>query len=159
MINKVYISYFYQIRNMKPYMIPLSTAVWNPKWYVKDYGFHLDKNGVINGLRCMELVPGSQCNSLCRGTEVCTIKDPTKCSFLRKYKEQLDAIDFNKFMEELGYHLRHLERHFMQKDNEFIPIFIVYETPDNPCSERTVIMDWFRRNNVECIEFNKNDFI
>ena len=31
-----YTSYFYKIRFMKPYMIPLSTAVFNPKWYFQN---------------------------------------------------------------------------------------------------------------------------
>ena len=42
-------SYFYQIRNFKPNMIPLSTALWDPKWFHKNKGHSFqfkDKNGV-----------------------------------------------------------------------------------------------------------------
>ena len=28
----ILISYFQQIRYFKPYMIPVSTAMWDPKW-------------------------------------------------------------------------------------------------------------------------------
>ena len=45
---KLAISYFYQIRNFKPNMIPVSTARWDPKWYHDgkgaEYNF-IDKNG------------------------------------------------------------------------------------------------------------------
>ena len=30
---KIYISYFYAVRFFKPYQIPMSTAVWDPKWW------------------------------------------------------------------------------------------------------------------------------
>ena len=38
---KLALSYFYQIRNFKHYMIPVSTAVWDPQW------FHIDKTTKI----------------------------------------------------------------------------------------------------------------
>ena len=59
---KLAISYFYQIRFFKPYMIPVSTAVSDPQWYHnfqdKNYIF-LDKRGVANGFRC-ELLHGDE---------------------------------------------------------------------------------------------------
>ena len=58
---EIYTSYFYQVRFMKPYHIPLSTAVWDPKWFHanrgQDYHFK-DKNGVYNGLRAPVFAPG-----------------------------------------------------------------------------------------------------
>lgn len=86
-------SYFYHIRYFKPYMIPLSTAVYDPKWYHnnRDQGYRfLDKNGVINGLKITPLIPGSTCEDLCRGSLMCNIEEgPTVCAFMRNYKEQL----------------------------------------------------------------------
>ena len=56
---KIYTSYFYQIRNFKPNMIPVSTAISDPFWYrppagkeyyiegpikFKERGFHFCKN-------------------------------------------------------------------------------------------------------------------
>ena len=47
---KILTSYFYQIRNFKPYQIPLSTAISDPAWYhPKNGDYYVDKNGVING--------------------------------------------------------------------------------------------------------------
>ena len=49
---KLAISYFYQIRFFKPYMIPVSTAHWDPAWYHDWAGaahVFVDKRGVING--------------------------------------------------------------------------------------------------------------
>lgn len=34
-------------------------------------------------------------------------------------------------------------------------ILIVYETPDNPCSERRVLIDWFASNGYELEEYRK----
>ena len=45
---KIMTSYFYQIRFFKPYMIPLSTAKWDPKWFHRNQGQNYqfkDKNG------------------------------------------------------------------------------------------------------------------
>ena len=52
---KVYTSYFYQIRNMRPGDLAFSTALGDPKWFHdftndKQYKF-IDKRGVLNGLR------------------------------------------------------------------------------------------------------------
>ena len=58
MIN-FYISYFYQIRNMKPNMLPVSTAMWDPKWFhngKSEEWRYMDKNGVINGVRMIDLM-------------------------------------------------------------------------------------------------------
>ena len=58
---KVYTSYFYKIRFFKPNMIPISTAIWDPKWYHQNQGsdhWFIDKNGVINGLRAPVFAPG-----------------------------------------------------------------------------------------------------
>ncbi len=77
-------SYFYQIRFFKPSMIPVSTAVFDPKWYHnfkgQDHVF-IDKRGVVNGLRIKSLMPDYTCNNLCRGFETCPTKDPGTCDF------------------------------------------------------------------------------
>ena len=47
---RILVSYFYHVRHFKPYMIPFSTAVWDPAWYHNFNKCHnytyLDKNGV-----------------------------------------------------------------------------------------------------------------
>lgn len=66
---KIALSYFYQIRHFKKYMIPVSTAAWDPAWFhingEKD-SVYKDKNGIYNGLRFNELAPGKSCNNLCK---------------------------------------------------------------------------------------------
>ncbi len=69
---KLYTSYFYQVRFFRPNMVPLSTAIWDPKWYHdgKDHAYtFIDKNGVINGIRCEALHPGTSCSGLCHGAD------------------------------------------------------------------------------------------
>ena len=90
---KIYISYFYNIRFLKPYQIPLSTAIWDPKWFHNGLGNNevfLDKNGVLNGLRLEELNPGS-CNAC--GCP-CKIKNYQDCIFLKSYRAGLRKINF-----------------------------------------------------------------
>lgn len=155
---RVYISYFYQIRFFKRYMIPLSTAVWDPKWYHAFQGSKhsfKDKNGVYNGLRIEQFMPGSGCNNLCRGAENCESKDPSSCEFLKKYREQLDQLDFSEVMtafNEIGNLIKQNEGFF----EDPVIVLIVHEAPQNPCSERRVIQEWFRDNGYILPEWSKN---
>lgn len=150
-----YVSYFYQIRNFKTHMIPISTAVSDPKWYHcngdKNSTF-IDNNGVLNGLRCYPLAPGHECNNLCTGAKNCKHKDPTTCTFLRKYSEQLHKLCFPEFVSSLEEHLQSVANYMSIPFCELIPVFIVYETPDNPCSERVELVKWFEDNGVSLSE-------
>lgn len=56
--------------------------------------------------------------------------------------------------ERLGYFIKEKEN-FIENP---IMILIVYEKPDNLCSERVVIKKWFKDNGVEVKEFNKEFF-
>ena len=91
---KIYTSYFYQIRFFKPHQIPISTAVWDPKWFheFKDQDhIFVDKNGVVNGIRLEYLNP-KRCNA---GGCPCKIKDPSTCWFIKSYKKGLERWNFN----------------------------------------------------------------
>lgn len=150
---KIAISYFYQIRNFKKYMIPVSTARWDPKWYHdfqhSEYTF-LDKRGIINGLRCEELHPNDNCVNLCLGKEHCS-DNPNNCLFLKEYKKQLEQIDFINFMERAKKSINKIAKQ-LNLIEEPILVFIVYETPNNLCSERQVLLDWFNNNGIKCEE-------
>lgn len=139
----IYTSYFYQIRFFKPNMIPLSTALWDPKWYHdghdQSYTF-VDKNGVINGLRCEALSPTGECEGLCRGAANCD-HVPSTCPFLQAYRRHLskvDATDYlrriqnlcNKVQQQLGF------------TQDPVPVLIVHEAPSNICSERFELQRW-----------------
>lgn len=156
---EIYISYFYHIRHFTPNMIPVSTAIYDPKWYHDNKGqnyFFKDKNGVYNGIRSSYLFPGQECDGLCKGKEgdICVtgegLADPNKCEFLTTYRNMLERIGFDKIYFELEGIANVVE----QRDNVSDPIIVlmVYETPDNPCSERSVIVDFFKENGVEVRE-------
>lgn len=151
---RVAISYFYQIRFFKPYMIPMSTAVWDPKWYhnfkSQDTCF-IDTRGVVNGLRIEPLMPGKTCENLCRGRDLCITKDPDNCEFIKEYAIQLSYIDFDIFMKMVEEYAYQMKNKLGFKEEPLV-VFIVHEKYDNPCSERSVITEWFKNNEVECSE-------
>ena len=64
---KISTSYCYQIRYFKPNMLPISTAVWDPRWFHtgKNIGEYKDSHGVWNGIRMPILSPASFGNHLC----------------------------------------------------------------------------------------------
>lgn len=153
---KILISYFYQIRFFKKNMIPLSTCLSDPKWFHKGYdkNYHYkDKNGVYNGLRAEPFVPIMEENGECRGREKCDFNF-NSCNFLSNYYRQLKELDFEKIIgrfNRLGNYIKSIENF----EEEPVMVLIVYETPNNPCSERRVIQKWFSENGYELKEFSK----
>lgn len=149
---KVLITYFYNIRFLKPNQIPVSTAVWDPKWYHdfkdKDYIFK-DKNGVYNGIRYIPFVPNDSCNGLCRGPETCD-KTPDTCPFLQNYYKQIYSLDIDKVMDDFNE-----IRYWLELDvaDDYEIVILVYEKPDNPCSERHTLIQWFKDNGIDIEEF------
>lgn len=152
---KVYTSYFYQVRFFKPYMIPISTAKGDPKWYHDGKGndhWFIDKNGVINGLRAAEaFAPGAQLEGMCNGPDKCELS--FDCAFLRGYANQLASLDFADTMTRLERLANHAKE-YLGFDEEPIIVLLVHEAPQNACSERAAIQEWFRKNGVECEELN-----
>lgn len=152
---KIYTSYFYQVRFMKPYMIPLSTARFDPSWFYQNkYQGYVwqDKNGVYNGLRAEEFAPGQMCDGLCLGKENCITKQPQSCLFLKTYAHQLSLLDYNNIIkrcESLASSIQK-ESNFVE---EPIIIFLVHEAFNNPCSERKIIQEWFAKNGKEVKEW------
>ena len=146
---KLYTSYWAQVKNFPKNLVALSTVVWEPKWY--DVG-GVDKNGIIS-LRCRPLRPGHSCDGLCN--EHCEPRHPQDCAFLREYRKQLDAIDFNDFMQHLlDLQARLLEDFPDRKELDFA--FIFFEKYDNPCSERWAVQDWFRAHEIKIEEWHPN---
>lgn len=150
---KFALSYFYQIRFFKQNMLPLSTAVWDPKWFhaFNDMNYRFfDKRGVLNGARCTPFVPGESCDGLCRGRDACQTGDPTSCAFLNEYRKQLDKINVPLFLAAMSEVARELLPDI--PEDEVTIVFIVYEKPDNPCSERWVLLKWFEDHHINCKE-------
>ena len=152
---KIYTSYFYQIRFMKPYHIPLSTACFDPRWFHKNHGQDYvwkDKNGVYNGLRAPVFAPGEMCAGLCHGLDQCEQKNPDSCLFLNTYRYQLDQLDYNDIIsrcEKMGNHIKSIENF----SEEPVIILIVHEAPTNFCSERKPIQEWFASHGKEVKEW------
>lgn len=151
---KIKISYFYNIRFFKPYQIPISTAVWDPKWFhdgKKQNYYFKDKNGVYNGLRAEMLAPGfeAKCSKTCRD-------NPDDCSFIVGYKDQISTISFNAFIEYLESIANYVKttEHF---DDEPEIILMVYETPENKCSERGPLVEWFSENGIKLEEWKNSE--
>lgn len=150
---KIKTSYFYQIRNFKPYQIPLSTAISDPAWYHSKTGdYYVDKNGVINGLRIGMLQPQRSLGYLCGGKNCMQKSD--SCEFLRAYYDQLCLLDFKKLMYLLEQ-TADVVQNFLKFGEEPEIILIVHEAPTNPCSERKVIQQYFKENRITCTEFRK----
>lgn len=147
-----YTSYFYQIRNFTPNtMIPVSTALWDPKWFHnnKDQKFIFkDNKGIWNGIRAEELHPVLTEDAICP----CDKKNPRECNFIKEYYTQLSKLDFNQFIkdvESMVSQMRSIDPYL--SENPKI-ILMVYEAPNNPCSERSSIHRWFHDNNYPISE-------
>lgn len=152
---KLYTSYFYQVRNMRPNQIPVSTAKWDPRWFHdfkdSDYIF-IDKRGVINGVRFPRFAPGPSCEGLCPEHYSCKVIQDGKCAFLKAYREQLSKLDFAETMAIMsGIAKEFKESGGLAEEPDFI--LLVHEAPDNFCSERLVIQEWFRNHNVHIEEW------
>lgn len=146
MIN-IKISYFYQIRNFLPNMVPLSTAVWDPAWFhdfTHDYSYQFkDKRGIWNGIRA-EIFNPSSVATLSSCSRDCPFKG-TQCEFKIKYKEYLDTLDFDDIMQRF----EKLNKQIQKVENtniDYTFVLIVYETPNNPCSERRLLIPWFQEH-------------
>lgn len=152
---KVYTSYFYQVRFFPKNAIALSTAIWDPKWFHDFKGqshVFVDKRGVMNGLRATPFAPGASCDGLCRGKELCQTGRPQDCKFLQEYEHQLDSLsldDILQRMEVIGEKVR-AATHF---EGEPIFILLVHEAPNNPCSERVKIQEFFNKRGIPCSEW------
>ena len=146
---KLYTSYFAQIRNFPKNLVALSTVIYEPKWYKVG---EVDKNGIIS-IRCSPLRPGHSCNGLCDGK--CVPKHPGDCAFLREYRKQLDAIDFDAFIEKLLDLRERLRVDFPDRE-DFNFVFVFFEKYDNPCSERWPVQDWIRAHGLKIEEWHPN---
>ena len=141
---KIYTSYFYQIRNFKQNMIPISTALSDPEWFKPPTGkeYYIDKRGIICGLRYKPLIVQSQ------GTHYCPCENKTilkgNCSTMQEYRELLETIDFDKMIKAFEFCLN--------KFNKDTIVLIVYEAPNNPCSERIALQNYFTTHGYKCKE-------
>jgi hypothetical protein len=141
-------SYFYQIRNFTPNLIPVSTCISDPAWYKppEDKEYYIDKRGIVCGLRYKPLIVQLE------GTHTCPCENrgqSHECPTMKEYSELLNtlvnkektlkAFEYcaNKFQKELGF------------KEEPIIVLMVYEAPNNPCSERAALQKFFNCDELE----------
>lgn len=143
---KIYIGNFANLRNMNENCIPISTAVWQPKFW--KYG--IDKNNIFLGICEKELSP----YKIDVEDEVLCCKDCPRrvelpnCEFLRRYRAHLDTVDINYILSEFERVADDVRKitHYVGEPNI---VLLVYEAEDNPCSERRPLIDWFKSHNIE----------
>lgn len=139
---KFSITYFYNVRYLKQNQIPYSTAKFPPKWFGRNEKgeVYLDKNNVVIGLTAKMFVPHLQEECPCE------CKDNSACSFLKKYREQLNKLDFEDVVNKLETATQLLATSLNIENPEIV--LLVFEKPDNPCSERVVLKEWFKAHNI-----------
>lgn len=150
---KIYITYFYNIRFFEPHMIPVSTAVWDPKWFheMKSQDIvYKDKNGVLNGIRFPELSPMKLDTHECP----CDNRDAKECGFIKNYGAYLETLDFEQLMFRLEY-IGNTAKNILGFKEDPEICLIVHEKPDNPCSERGPLIAYFKKNGIDLTEWSK----
>lgn len=171
---KFYISYFYQIRNMKPNMLPMSTAMYDPKWFHDNKGNnyrYFDKRGIINGIRIERLIfeksrydflidSNTDCQKMClkdtpKFYDVNKCWCPFMCSYATCIREKNP--DFNEFITFCERYVDFLNQ-TMGVNIDTI-IFIVHEPTSVTCGERPVLQNWFEENGLELKEWNSNEIL
>ena len=138
---KIVTSYFYMIRYFTPNIIPVSTALSDPAWYRPPTGkeYFIDKNGVINGLRYEPLIVQRYGEHICP----CESKDlAPACPTMIEYKQLLfSLVDKEKTLKAFEY--------CCNKFNADTIALMVYEAPNNPCSERAALQKFFNCEELE----------
>lgn len=143
-------SYFYQIRNFKKNIIPVSTCLSDPRWYRPPQGqeYYFDKRGIINGLRYEPLVVQPRCGCPCPMQH----KRKEFCDFLYEYKRNLYLdVDFDKMINSFKYCANKFK--YLSNEEPIIAL-MVYEAPTECCSERQVLQEYFSTKGYECKELN-----
>lgn len=131
-------------------MIPASTAIFDPRWFHDFKGqryIFKDKRDILNGLRYETIIVQDKCPHLCP----CEARNSADCAFLKTYRTELEKLDFALIMKQLETFCRqYCEEEAI--DEEPIMVLIVHEAPNNPCSERWALIDYFNTHGVECKE-------
>lgn len=146
---KIATSYFYQIRNFKPWMIPVSTALGDPDWYKPpiEQEWYIDKRGIVCGLRYEPLIVQKTFEVTCP----CELRGAgDQCDFLINYRAALEQLDFDKTIKAFQYCADKFCRPF--DDEEPIIVLMVHEAWNNPCSERKGLQDYFTAHGWNCKE-------
>lgn len=142
---KFFIACFYQIRFFKKNQIPISTAAFDPKFFKCNNKIRKDARGIYLGLNSKKLnssnVPSD--SQICP----CIERKPAECKFLKGYMSYLRSLNFSKTISDLEAVANAAKMHDGYNEEPEV-ILMVYEKPDNPCSERVILKRWFNENGM-----------
>ena len=135
---------------MKPNTVALSTAKSDPQWFHHGWDksvVYEDKNGVLNGLRAEPFVPQTFENAegYCGHCD----KNPIHCKFIKAYRQQLSNLDFDDMM----HRFKSIAERVVKNGEEPEIVLLVHEAPNNPCSERWPLFEWFKKHGIDAKEY------
>lgn len=142
-------------------MIPVSTAISDPKWFHQDsYDNNkcfIDKSGVINGIREESLSP----KYLPEEAHTCSKNCPYRaqnpdCPFILAYRKYLSELDFEALIKELIRVGQEAKLLLKFEEKPYI-ILLVHEAANNPCSERWALKDFFKQNGIELLDWTREE--
>ena len=81
----------------------------------------------------------------------CESKNYQTCSFLKQYRDNLENINFNNMVQDMQKFANNYKEN-ENIDEEITLVLIVYEAPNNHCSERHALQDYFTSHGIECFE-------
>ena len=81
-----------------------------------------------------------------------------ECPFRVKYTEYLDTVDFDSLLSNFK-RIQMKASTILQLSSQPEIVLLVYEKPDNMCSERDALRNYFNKNGFELpeLEFNKQE--
>ena len=122
-------------------MIPVSTCISDPAWFKppKEKEYYIDKRGIVCGLRYEPLIVQREGTHGCP----CDAKDLAPvCPTMLEYEQLLNLLIYKeKTLKAFKYCLN--------KFNADTIVLIVYEAPNNPCSERYALQKFFNCKELE----------
>lgn len=150
----IYISYFYNIRFFPSTLVPVSTAMWDPKWFHDGKGqnhIYINDKGVLCGVRLPMFSPKG-IDAACQKN--CPL-NPESCDFIKDYYNLINSRDAQEYMDALSEVA--IESRKLLKLNDWPDIcLIVHEPPTVKCSERSGIIKLFHdKLKLNIKEWNK----
>ena len=154
---KIATSYFYQIRNFKPWMIPVSTALSDPFWYKPSNGeeYYIDKRGIVNGLRYEPLIVQRHGTLGCPDDfSICSMAEEKLnknyiCPTMQEYEHLLQTlVDKERTLKAFNFCANKFKEELKLKEEPVI-VLMVYETPKNKWSERYALQKFFNCQELE----------
>lgn len=155
---KFYISYFYQLRFFPVDVLPISTCMWDPKWFhnnLSQDNTFIDSRGVVNGVRLDELTPKEiheigqiYCHKDC--------DEDIPCVFMKAYYDYLCSLNFESIVKKC---VNLYEKYGFKTNEDTAQIILLVNEPSHvKCAERPCLIKWFKQNGYLVEEWSK-DFL